>query len=125
MSVKVGEEYKSQYTLFGVSGMLYPKGTGFKVVYLDPTGVSMDAEVDDGSIAVFNILDFLSSCTLIQPTLPTGATVMTGMDVWGKEWYSDLPAKNHSTPICECGQRGVSYAIHSDYCPLYIKIAKI
>lgn len=41
------------------------------------------------------------------------------------EFIDDLPKGTNETlppvPKCECGQDGVPYAKHSDYCRLYVK----
>ncbi len=34
-------------------------------------------------------------------------------------WFSVPVPLPMNVPECECGQKGVKYAKHSDYCPLY------
>lgn len=68
-------------------------------------------------------------CVLVPPlNLPRGNKVVAGddWDIYGETMNSNIQVNDETNVVkCECGQIGVTYAIHSDYCPLYEKPAKI
>ena len=121
-TIACGDIYEVGYPFKTASGQYFALGDKFEV----EAHFGNDYRVVHGQLSlVLKDYEIRNHCRLYVPNLPKGKKIVAGddWDLFGSMDFGNQ-VNAETTVKCECGQIGVTYAIHSDYCPMYEKPAK-
>lgn len=123
--VGIGDIFYPTNNFYDLAGQLLPAGEHIIVILINGDRYTVSSLVSKFNYIIFEY-EFPTHFVASQhpATLPIGTQMNLGVSdaksIYSK-LYGDPAVAAAKGPQCECGQKGVSYAKHSDYCPLYSK----